>query len=174
MRSFELRLIGATLLGCWALAALLVLLSYRPDGPLDLVVGLTMVIPVGVAAAAVAWPPVTRGDGSNTAIVCVGVGGLLCLVPSIGGLIGQLVAQGSQTLLPSLEAAYPWLLALLATNLFAGIGLARRIQGGNALRRRRFAQSLAFALGLTIVSGSLFGSAAVAKEEIVTTSANRI
>ena len=164
MRSFELRLIGATLLGCWALAALLVLLSYRPDGPLDLVVGLTMVIPVGVAAAAVAWPPVTRGDGSNTAIVCVGVGGLLCLVPSIGGLIGQLVAQGSQTLLPSLEAAYPWLLALLATNLFAGIGLARRIQGGNALRRRRFAQSLAFALGLTIVSGSLFGSAAVANE----------
>lgn len=164
MRSFELRLIGATLLGCWALAALLVLLSYRPDGPLDLVVGLTMVIPVGVAAAAVAWPPVTRGDGSNTAIVCLGVGGLLCLVPSIGGLIGQLVAQGSQTLLPSLEVAYPWLLALLATNLFAGIGLARRIQGGNALRRRRFAQSLAFALGLTIVSGSLFGSAAVANE----------
>ena len=46
------------------------------------------------------------------------------------------VAQGSQTLLPSLEAAYPWLLALLATSLFAGIGLARRIQGGNALRRQ--------------------------------------
>ena len=164
VRSFELRLIGAALLGCWSVAALLVLLAYRPDGPLDLVVGLTMVIPVGVAAAAVAWPPVTRGDGTNMAVVCVGVGGLLCLVPSIGGLIGQLVAQGSQTLMPSLEAAYPWFLALLATSLFAGIGLARRIQGGNALRRRRLAQSLAFALGLTIVSSGLFGSAAVANE----------
>jgi len=164
VRSFELRLIGAALLVCWSLAALLVLLSYRPDGPLDLIVGLTMVIPVGVAAAAVAWPPVTRGDDSNMAVVAVGVIGLLCLVPSIGGLIGQLVAQGSQTLLPSMEAAYPWLLALLATSLFAGIGLTRRIQGGNALRRRRLAQSLAFALGLTIVSSGLFGSAAVANE----------
>lgn len=152
------------LLGCWALAALLVLLSYRPNGPLDLIVGLTMVIPVGVAAAAVAWPPVTRGEGSNRAVLGLGVGGLLCLVPSIGGLIGQLVAQGSQTLLPSLEAAYPWFLALLATSLFAGIGLARRIQGGNALRRRRLVQSLAFALGLTAVAGSLFASATIANE----------
>ena len=164
VRRFELRLIGVALLGCWSVAALLVLLAYRPDGPLDLVVGLTMVIPVGVAAAAVAWPPVTRGERTNMAVVCVGVGGLLCLVPSISGLIGQLVAQGSQTLVPSLEVAYPWSLALLATSLFAGIGLARRMQGGNALRRRRLAQSLAFALGLTIVSGGLFGSAAVANE----------
>jgi hypothetical protein len=164
VRSFEMRLIGATLLGCWALAALLVLLSYRPGGPLDLIVGLTMVIPVGVAAAAVAWPPVTRGDRSNAAVVCIGVGALLCLVPSIGGLIGQLVAQGAQTLVPSAEAAYPWFLALLATSLFAGIGLARRIQGGNALRQRRFVQSAAFALGLTLLAASLFASAAVANE----------
>lgn len=164
VRSFELRLIGVALLGSWAVAALLVLLSYRPGGPLDLIVGLTMIIPVGVAAAAVAWPPVTRGDDSNAAVVCVGIGALLCLTPSIGGLIGQLVAQGSQTLLPSTEAAYPWFLALLATSLFAGIGVARRIQGGNALRRRRLAQSLAFAVGLTFVAGSLFATAAVANE----------
>ncbi len=103
--------------------------------------------------AAVVWPPVTRGDGSNTAVVCLGVGALLCLIPSIGGLIGQLVSQGAQTLVPSAEAAYPWLLALLATSLFAGIGLARRIQGGNALRRRRLIQSVAFALGLTFLAG---------------------
>ena len=140
------------------------LLSYRPGGPLDLIVGLTMVIPVAVAICAVAWPPVTRGDRGNAAVVCLGIGALLCLIPSIGGLIGQLVSQGAQTLLPSLETAYPWLLALLATSLFAGIGLARRIQGGNALRRRRLIQSVAFALGLTFVAGSLFASAAVANE----------
>ena len=164
VRSFELRLIGATLLGCWTVAALLVLLSYRPGGPLDVIVGLTMVIPVGVAAAAVAWPPVTRGDRANTAVVCLGVAALLCLIPSIGGLMGQLVAQGAQTLLPSLEAAYPWLLALLATSLFAGIGLARRIQGGNALRQRRLIQSVAFAMGLTLIAAALCSSAAVANE----------
>ena len=164
VRSFELRLIAATLLGCWALAALLVILSYRPGGPLDIVVGLTMLIPVAVAASALAWPPVTRGDSSNTAVVCLGVGALLCLVPSIGGLIGQLVSQGAQTLLPSLETAYPWLLALLATSLFAGIGLTRRIQGGNALGRGRLIRSVAFALGLTLLAGSLFASAAVANE----------
>lgn len=164
VRSFELRLIAAILLGCWTLAALLVLLSYRPGGPLDLIVGLTMIIPVGVAACAVAWPPVTRGDGSNTAVVALGVGALLCLIPSIGGLIGQLVSQGAQTLLPSAEAAYPWSLALLATSLFAGIGIARRIQGGNALRRRRVIQSGVFALALTLLAGSLFTTAAVANE----------
>ncbi len=164
VRSFELRLIGVTLLGCWTVAALLVLLSYRPGGPLDVIVGLTMIIPVGVAAAAVVWPPVTRGDRAHAAVVCLGVAALLCLIPSIGGLIGQLLAQGSQTLLPSPEAAYPWMLALLATSLFAGIGLARRIQGGNALRRRRLLQSVVFAVGLTFLAASLFSSAAVANE----------
>ena len=164
VRSFELRLIAAALLGCWAVAALLVILSYRPGGPLDLVVGLTMIIPVGVAAAALVWPPVTREQGSNTAIICIGVGALLCLIPSIGGLIGQLVAQGSQTLVPSAEAAYPWALALVATSLFAGIGLARRIQGGTALRRRRLTQSVVFALGLTTIAGTLFATAAVAND----------
>jgi hypothetical protein len=74
------------------------------------------------------------------------------------------VSLGAQTLLPSFEAAYSWVLALVATSLFAGIGLARRIQGGNALRRRRFIQSVVFALGLTFLAGSLFTSAAVANE----------
>jgi hypothetical protein len=164
VRSFELRLIGATLLGCWTVAALLILLSYRPGGPFDVVVGLTTIIPVAVATAAMVWPPVTRGERAHAAVVCLGVAALLCLIPSIGGLIGQLVAQGSQTLLPSLEAAYPWMLALLATSLYAGIGLARRIQGGNALRRKRLIQSLAFALGLTLIAATLFSTAAVANE----------
>ncbi len=34
---------------------------------------------------------------------------------SFGGLVAQLLARGPQTLLPSLEAAYPWLLALALT-----------------------------------------------------------
>ena len=50
--------------------------------------------------------------------------------PSIGGVVNQLQALGSQTLMPSLEAAYPWLLALAGTSLFAGFGLARRLVAG--------------------------------------------
>src|SRR5207244_4325268 len=39
VRSFELRLIGAALTVLWTLAAGLVLLGYRPGGPIDLAVG---------------------------------------------------------------------------------------------------------------------------------------
>ena len=61
-------------------------------------------------------------------MVWLGIVALLCLVPSIAGVVTQLLAFGSRTLLPSLEAAYPWLLALLATSLFSGFGIARRLE----------------------------------------------
>src|ERR671910_323596 len=99
-RRLELRLLGSALAAAWGLAAVLVLLAYRPGGPLDLVLG---------------------------------VGSLLVLLPSIGSVLNQLRALGSQTLMPSLEAAYPWLLALAGTSLFAGFGLARRLDAGTAL-----------------------------------------
>ena len=41
VRAFELRLIAVALVVCWSVAAGLVLLAYRPGGPLDLIVGLT-------------------------------------------------------------------------------------------------------------------------------------
>src|SRR5437762_5948333 len=137
VRSFELRLIGSTLVACWAISGGLILLTYRPGGPLDLVVGLTTVGPIAIALASVIWPPVARGDRAFSTTVWLGILGLLCLVPSIAGIVGQLTAFGSQTLLPSVEAGYPWLIALLATSLFSGFGLARRLQGGSAVRRRR-------------------------------------
>ena len=66
-------------------------------------------------------------------------------MPSIAGVVTQLLAFGSRTLLPSFEAAYPWLLALLATSLFSGFGIARRLQGGAALRRHRLVAGIAIA-----------------------------
>ena len=53
VRRFGLRLIGSALVGAWGLAAALVLLAYRPGGPLDVVVGITMLLPLGIAAAGV-------------------------------------------------------------------------------------------------------------------------
>jgi hypothetical protein len=164
VRNFELRLIGSALVACWAVSGGLVLLTYRPGGPFDLVVGLTSLGPIAIAIAGVVWPPVARGDRAFSAIMWLGIGGLLCLVPSIVGLVDQLTAYGSKTLLPSIEAVYPWLLALLATSLFAGIGAARRLHGGTALRRRRLIAGVGIAVLATGVSGALFGGVAVAND----------
>jgi hypothetical protein len=164
VRNFELRLIGSGLLACWMVAGGLILLAYRPGGPFDLIVGLTALGPIAIALAGVIWPPVARGDVAFPAVVWLGIIGLLCLVPSITGIVGQLTAFGSQTLLPSIEAAYPWLVALLATSLFSGFGIARRLQGGTAIRRRRLVAGSAIALFATGISGAAFGVAAVANE----------
>jgi hypothetical protein len=164
VRNFELRLIGIALVTCWTVSGALILLTYRPGGPYDLIVGMTALGPIGIAVAGTIWPPVARGDRAFSTIVWLGIAGLLVLAPSIIGLVDQLTAFGSQTLLPSIEAVYPWLLALLATSLFAGIGVARRLQGGSALRRRRLLTGVAIAAAATALSGGAFGAAAIAND----------
>lgn len=164
VRRFELRLIALALAAAWTLAAGLVLLAYRPGGPLDLVVGLTMAVPIGIALSAVVWPPTARGARAFPLMVALGVGSLLVLLPSIGGVLNQLLALGSQTLLPSPEAAYPWTLALAGTSLFAAFGLARRLDGGVAVRRRRLVAGLAVGSAMTVVSGTLFATVAIGNE----------
>jgi hypothetical protein len=164
VRNFELRLIGGALVASWAVSGGLVLLTYRPGGPLDLVVGLTTLGPLVIALAGMVWPPVARGDRAFSSIMWLGIAGLLCLVPSIVGLVDQLTAYGSQTLLPSFEAVYPWALALIATSVFAGIGAARRLHGGSAMRRRRLLAGVAIALVATAASGITFGTVAIAND----------
>jgi hypothetical protein len=163
-RQLELRMLGTALVAAWGLAAALILLAYRPGGPLDIVVGLTTLFPLSIAVSGVLWPPVARGRGSYPLMVALGVGSLLLLLPSIGGVFNQLEALGSQTLLPSLEAAYPWLLALVGTSLFAGFGVARRAEGGRALRPRRLRVGLAVALALSVLTVTAFGGSAIANE----------
>ena len=164
VRRLGLRIIGLGLVLAWGLAAALILLAYRPGGPLDVIVGITMLVPVGISLASVVWPPLARREVTHAMIVALGMATLLVLLPSIGGVWNQLQALGSQTLLPSLEAAYPWLLALIGTSLFAGFGQARRMVGGNAGRRRRLRIGVAIAAALTLVAGSAFGGAAIANE----------
>jgi hypothetical protein len=163
-RRFELRLLGSALVGAWGLAAVLVLLAYRPGGPFDIAVGVTMLLPLAIAISGVLWPPVAKGRDTYPLVVALGVGSLLLLLPSIGGVLNQLQAFGSQTLMPSLEAAYPWLLALAGTSLFAGFGLARRLDAGTALRPRRLRVGTAVAVAFTAVAGTAFAGAAIANE----------
>jgi hypothetical protein len=164
VRTFELRLIGVALVACWTLTAALVLLAYRPGGPIDLVVGVLACVPLAIALAGVVWPPLTHGERSFPAMIWLGIVALLVLVPSIAGLLVQLRALGSQTLLPSPEAAYPWLVALAATSLFTGFGLARVMLGQTAMRRRRLVRGLLLASGLTLATGLVLGGAALAND----------
>jgi hypothetical protein len=105
-----------------------------------------------------------RGDRAFAGVAWLGLGAILLLVPSIGGILTQLVQRGPQTLLPSWEAVYPWVLALLATSLFGGLGVARRVLGSTAMRRRRLGLGLLVAVVATSITGSAFAAAAIANE----------
>lgn len=164
VRTIELRLLGVVLAGLWSIAFGLVLVGYRPGGPVDLVVGVMAAGPLLVALLAVRWPPVARGNGAVAAIAWLAVAAILLLIPSLDSLVAQLTGNGPQTLLPSWEAAYPWALALLATALFAGLGVARHRLGETSLRRRRLGIGAAIAVALTVVAGSAFGAAAIAND----------
>ena len=148
----------------WFVAFALVLIGYRPGGPVDVLVGLAAAGPILVAVVAIAWPPVARGDRAFAATAWLGLAAVLLLIPSIAGIVAQLVGRGPQTLLPSFEAAYPWLLALLATGLFAGLGVARHRLGGGALRRRRLAVGGLIAVAMVLATGSLFSAVALVNE----------
>jgi hypothetical protein len=164
VRIFELRLIAAGLTALWTLVAVLVLLGYRPGGPVDILVGIAAVPPAVISLAGIAWPPAARGDRAFSAMVWLGLGAALLLVPSIVDVVRQLLSQGVQTLLPSAEAAYPWLLALIATSLFTGLGLSRRELGATSMRRARLVRGMVMGLLLAVAASGLFIGATVANE----------
>ena len=164
VRAFELRLIAAGSTVLWTVTAGLVLLGYRPGGPIDLLVGLVALVPIAIAAIGLVWPPAARHDVVFTATVWLGLLAILVLVPSIGGVVFQLTSAGTQTILPSWQAAYPWLLALAGTSLFSGLGASRRITGPLVTRQRRLALVVALGTVLTLGSGVLFGGAVIANE----------
>ena len=164
VRIFGLRLLAAVLTALWTIAAAIVLLGYRPGGPIDGVVGLAALLPIAVSLLGLLWPPAARGERASAAVAWLGLGAMLLLIPSIGGVLTQLLARGPQTLLPSWEAVYPWVLALLGTALFGGLGVARRVLGSTAMRRRRLELGLAIAIVATTLSGTLFAAAAIGNE----------
>ena len=164
VRIFGLRLLAAVLTALWTITGAVVLLGYRPGGPLDGIVGLAALTPLAVSRLGLLWPPAARGDRAFAAVTWLGLGAVLLLIPSIGSVLTQLLARGPQTLLPSWEAVYPWILALLATALFGGLGVARRILGSTAMRRRRLELGVVIAVIATAVSGSLFAAAAIGNE----------
>jgi hypothetical protein len=164
VRTIELRILAAALTGLWLAAFGLILVGYRPGGPVDILVGISAAGPILIAVGALLWPPVARGDRAFAAMAWLALGAMLLLVPSLGGLLTQISGRGPQTLLPSLEAAYPWILALVATSVFAGLGIARRRLGDTALRRRRLAMGTVVGLAMVLAAGSVFSTMAIVNE----------
>jgi hypothetical protein len=162
VRQFELRLLAVALTFLWAIGGLVTLAAYRPGGPTDLLVGLAASLPVPVAAAAIVWPPLVRSDRGSAGVFWIGIGAGLLLMPSIVALSDQIVQGGTEPLLPSLEVVYPWLLALLGTGLFAGLGLSRQLITEVGVGKRRLATSLGFAVVVTAVIGTVFAGASIA------------
>jgi len=84
--------------------------------------------------------------------------------PSMADVVGQLGGRGVQTLVPSVEAAYPWALALIGTCLFSGFGIARHRLGAAALRRRRVVRGLVVGTVLAAATGLVVATVALANE----------
>jgi hypothetical protein len=157
-------MLGVALAALWLVVFGLIMLGYRPGGPVDFLVGFAAAGPIVVALAAVRWPPVARSPRAFAAMAWLALVPILLLVPSIAGLVTQLQGRGPQTLLPSAEAAYPWAMALFLTGVFAGLGIARRRLGDRAPRQRRLLAGVALGLVATLATGSAFSAAAVYNE----------
>lgn len=163
VRVLELRLLAVALAVLWAATSVLVLLAYRPGGPVDLLVGASILVPAGIGLLAAVYPPSARSMPAFRLIAGLAVGSGLVLLPSLAGLYRQLTDRGLQTLLPSVEASYSWALALAGTALFSGMGLARRMRG-RAGRAHRLAIALALGAGMATISGTLVAAVAAAND----------
>jgi hypothetical protein len=164
VRQFELRLLAAALTVMWAAGGGIVLIAYRPGGPVDLLVGVAASLPLMVSVAAFVWPPLVRSDPESAGIFWIGIIAGLLLLPSIGGVAGQVLQGGAVPLVPSPEIVYPWAMALLATSLFAGLGITRQLIPEVGIGRRRLATSIAFAVAATTVIGGVFAGVSLADD----------
>ncbi len=164
VRLFELRLLAIALTVLWAAGGLVVLVGFRPGGPWDLAVGVSATLPFLVSTTAVVSPPLVTSNRASAAVFWIGLLAGLLLVPSIASVASQILARRSQELLPSAEVVYPFGVALVATALFAGLGLSRKLIPEIGLGRRRLAASVAFTLVTSILIGGTFAGAALADD----------
>lgn len=164
VRLFELRLLAVALTVLWAAGGGVVLIAYRPGGPLDLLVGVSASLPLLVSVASIVWPPLVRNSRGSAGIFWLGLAAGLLLIPSIAAVTAQVLSRRSQPLLPSAEVVYPWAFALLATGLFSGLGLSRQFVPETGIGRRGLAAAVAFALVTTTAIGGIFAGVSLADD----------
>jgi hypothetical protein len=164
VRLFELRLLAAALTVLWALGGFIVLLAYRPGGPWDVLVGASALLPLLVSVAGFVWPPLVTEDRSSAGVFWLGLLAGLVLIPCVAGVTGDVLARRTTPLLPSSEIIYPWVLALLATALFAGLGIGRELVVEAGFGRRRLTIAVSFALVTSLAIGSVFAAVSLAND----------
>jgi hypothetical protein len=167
VRQFELRLLAVGLTILWAAGGGIVLIAYRPGGPVDLLVGVAASLPLLVSVASAVWPPLVRSDRGSAGVFWLGLLAGLLLIPSIAGVAAQVIQGGTEPLLPSFEAVYSWAIALLATSLFAGIGISRQIVPEVGIGRRRLAVAIFFAAAATSAIGAAFAGVSAADNAVL-------
>lgn len=167
VRQFELRLLAVALTILWAAGGGIVLIAYRPGGPVDLLVGVAASSPLLVSVAAIIWPPLVRSDRGSAGVFWLGLLAGLLLLPSIAAVASQVIQGGTEPLLPSLEVIYPWAVALLATSLFAGLGISRQLISESGIGRRRLAAALAFMIVATSIIGGAFAGVSLADNAVL-------
>src|SRR5450830_1499215 len=129
-----------------------------------MLVGVAASLPLLVSVAAIVWPPLVKGYGGAAGVFWIGLAAALLLIPSIASVLGQLLEGGTQTLLPSAEFLYPWALALLATSLYAGLGVSRHFIPEVGFRRKRLTASIAFAVVATSAIGGVYAGVRLADD----------
>ena len=164
VRLFELRLLAVALTVLWAAGGGVVLIGYRPGGPLDLLVGMAAALPLPVAVAAIVWPPLVTSNRGAAGAFWIGLVAALLLIPSIAAVISQVLARSSEPLLPSAEVVYPWVAALLATGLYSGLGVSRQLIAEAGIGRKRLTVSIGFALVTTTLIGVAFAGVSLADD----------
>jgi hypothetical protein len=162
VRQFELRLLAVALTVLWAAGGGVVLLAYRPGGPVDVLVGVAASLPLLVSVAPIIWPPLVRSERGSAGVFWLGLVAALLLLPSIAAVAGQVIQGGTEPLMPSLEVIYPWAVALMATCLFAGLGISRQFIPEIGIGKRRLAASIAFTVVATSVIGAAFAGVSLA------------
>jgi hypothetical protein len=164
VRLFELRLLAVALTLLWAAGGGIVLIGYRPGGPWDVLVGVSATLPFLVSVTPIVWPPLVTSNRGAAGVFWIGLVAALLLVPAIVSITAQVMTRRSEPLLPSLEVVYPWAGALLATSLFAGLGMSRHLIPETGIGRKRLAASVAFALVTTTLIGATFAGVSVADD----------
>lgn len=162
VRQFELRLLAAALTVLWAAGGGVVLLAYRPGGPLDLLVGVAASLPLVVSVAPIIWPPLVSSSRGSAGVFWLGLLAGLLLLPSIAAVAGQVIQGGTEPLMPSLEVIYPWAVALMATCLFAGLGISRQLIPEIGIGKKRMAAAISFMVVATSIIGAIFAGVSLA------------
>jgi len=161
----QMRILAVVLTGLWAVTAVAVASAYRPGGPVDIVVMLACFLPVFVSTAGIAWPPVAGSHRHRVALVWIWIAAVLFAVPVLYGVASALVAEGAQSLVPSVEAAYAGVLALFAMAVFSVVEFVHLRRAAVVFERRATLLTVGLGVLLTAAIGVAFGLVAVLNDQ---------